>query len=235
MGFNNKGVEEAAERVEAYRNKFPKSSLIIGGNIGKNKVTPNDEAHLDYEKCFVRLYPLVDYFVVNVSSPNTPNLRALQDKDSLKVIFETLRNAEQKLIGNKEAKPLFVKISPDNSFEQIDDILDLVNTYKLTGIVATNTTISRDDLRTDGDVVKEIGAGGLSGKPVQQRSDEVVRYIRDKDADVAIIGVGGIQTGTDALQKMDAGANLVQVYSCFVYEGPKMISRITQALAKVRD
>jgi len=234
MGFNNKGVEEAAGKIEAYRNKFPQSSLIIGGNIGKNKVTPNEDAHLDYEKCFVRLYPLVDYFVVNVSSPNTPNLRALQDKDSLKVIFETLRNAEQKLVGNEATKPLFVKISPDNSFEQIDDILELVNTYKLTGIVATNTTISRDDLKTDSVIVDEIGAGGLSGKPVQQRSDEVVRYIRSKDSNVAIIGVGGIQTGSDAVDKMKAGANLVQVYSCFIYEGPKMISRITQALAKVR-
>lgn len=233
MGFNNEGVEAAAFLLELYRRQHPRSKIIIGGNIGKNKVTPNEEAHEDYRKCFERLYGLVDYFVVNVSSPNTPNLRALQDKDSLRVIFQTLRNVEPELIKHTEKqRPLFVKISPDNSFEQIDDILSLVKEYNLAGIVATNTTISRDDLATSSDLVSNIGAGGLSGKPVQQRSDEVVAYIHSKDKAIVIIGVGGIQTGEDALQKINAGADLVQVYSCFIYEGPKMISRITQRIAE---
>lgn len=232
MGFNNDGVDAAAYLIELYRRHHPRSKMIIGGNIGKNKVTPNEQAHEDYRICFEKLYGLVDYFVVNVSSPNTPNLRALQDKDSLRVIFQTLRNVEPALIKQTEKqRPLFVKISPDNSFEQIDDILSLVKEFNLAGIVATNTTISRADLQTDESVVSQIGAGGLSGKPVQKRSDEVVRYIRSKDSSVAIIGVGGIQTGEDAMQKIQAGADLVQVYSCFIYEGPKMISRITQRIA----
>ena len=232
MGFNNAGVDAAAYLIEAFRRTKPRSKLIIGGNIGKNKVTPNDQAHEDYRICFEKLYGLVDYFVVNVSSPNTPNLRELQDKDALRKIFATLRNVETELIKQYEVtRPLFVKISPDNSFDQIDDILSLVEAYKLAGIVATNTTISRSDLQTSTDVVDSIGAGGLSGKPVQSRSDEVVSYIRSKNADVDIIGVGGIQTGEDAINKIKAGANLVQVYSCFIYEGPKMISRITRRLA----
>lgn len=228
MGFNNQGVVAATDRIKAYRKKNPNSKLIIGGNIGKNKVTPNEEAHEDYRKCFEALYGLVDYFVVNVSSPNTPNLRELQDKDALRVIFKTLRDSEAKL--SEQRVPLYVKISPDNSFEQIDDILSLVEEFNLTGIVATNTTISRDGLNTDKTVVQEIGAGGLSGKPVQKRSDEVVQYIRNKNANISLIGVGGVQTGEDAVQKLKMGADLVQVYSCFIYEGPRMISRITKAI-----
>ncbi len=232
MGFNNQGVDAAAYLIEAFRRTKPRSKLIIGGNIGKNKVTPNEQAHEDYRICFEKLYGWVDYFVVNVSSPNTPNLRELQDKDALREIFRTLRNVEGELIKRYEVtRPLFVKISPDNSFEQIDDILSLVEEYNLAGIVATNTTISRSDLSTSADVVTSIGAGGLSGKPVQSRSDEVVAYIRSKNSDISIIGVGGIQTGADAVQKINAGADLVQVYSCFIYEGPKMISRITRRLA----
>ena len=232
MGFNNGGVDAAAYLIEAFRRTKPRSKLIIGGNIGKNKVTPNDQAHEDYRICFEKLYGLVDYFVVNISSPNTPNLRELQDKDALRTIFKTLRDVEPNLIERYgEARPLFVKISPDNSFDQIDDILSLVEEYKLAGIVATNTTISRDGLNTKSSIVSQIGAGGLSGKPVQHRSDEVVKYIRSKNSNIAIIGVGGIQTGADAIQKIDAGADLVQVYSCFIYEGPKMISRITRRLA----
>ena len=228
MGFNNQGVEAAATRIRNYRNKKPNSKLIIGGNIGKNKVTPNDEAHEDYRKCFEALYGLVDYFVVNVSSPNTPNLRELQDKDALRIIFKTLQESEAKLSDKKV--PLYVKISPDNSFEQIDDILALVEEFGLTGIVATNTTISREGLNTGASVINPIGAGGLSGKPVQNRSDEVVRYIRSKNASISLIGVGGVQTGLDAVQKMNMGADLVQVYSCFIYEGPRMISKITKAI-----
>ncbi|MFT5724104.1 MAG: dihydroorotate dehydrogenase, partial [Bacteroidia bacterium] len=224
MGFNNEGVDAAAFLIELYKHRHPRSKLIIGGNIGKNKVTPNDQAHEDYRICFEKLYGLVDYFVVNVSSPNTPNLRELQDKESLRVIFQTLRRVEPELIKKAEKqRPLFVKISPDNSFDQIDDILSLVEEYGLTGIVATNTTISREGLNTASETVDLCGAGGLSGKPVQKRSDEVVAYIRSKNKGITIIGVGGIQTGDDAVQKMEAGADLVQVYSCFIYEGPKMI------------
>lgn len=230
MGFNNKGVEYAAERIRAYRKKRPESNLIIGGNIGKNKVTPNEEAHLDYKKCYEALFGLVDYFVINVSSPNTPNLRELQDKDALKIIFKTVIDSQKKLCGDEVAPPLFVKISPDNSFEQIDDILELVKEYKLAGIVATNTTISRANLKTAEEEVTSIGAGGLSGKPVKNRSDVVVKYCRDKNKDITLIGVGGIQTGQDARQKTECGADLVQVYSCFIYAGPRMISDITQAL-----
>jgi dihydroorotate dehydrogenase len=232
MGFNNHGVDAAGYLIEQHRRTLPRSKLIIGGNIGKNKVTPNEEAHVDYRICFEKLYGLVDYFVVNVSSPNTPNLRELQDKDALRTIFKTLREVEPDLINRFETtRPLFVKISPDNSFDQIDDILSLVEEYKLSGIVATNTTISRDDLETSDEIVTQMGAGGLSGKPVQKRSDEVVSYIRSKNNNITIIGVGGIQTGEDAVQKINAGADLVQVYSCFIYEGPAMISKITRQLA----
>jgi dihydroorotate dehydrogenase len=234
MGFNNGGVEAAAKRIRVYRDVHPNSKLIIGGNIGKNKVTPNENAHEDYRICYERLYDLVDYFVVNVSSPNTPNLRELQDKEALRVIFATLEKSREEIKGKSDEfveKPLFVKISPDNSFGQIDDILSLVEEFNLTGIVATNTTISRDDLNTSSAEVESIGAGGLSGKPVQQRSDEVVRYIRNKNKDILLIGVGGIETGKDARQKMDAGADLVQVYSCFIYAGPKMISEITGTIS----
>ncbi len=231
MGFNNGGVDAAAKRIKTFRKNHSSSELIIGGNIGKNKVTPNADAHIDYKICFEKLYNLVDYFVVNVSSPNTPNLRELQDKDALRVIFQTLRDTEKDLMKDGKQIPLFVKISPDNSFEQIDDILSLVEEFELTGIVATNTTISRENLTTDSTIVTEMGAGGVSGKPVQNRSDEVVNYIRSKNKDISLIGVGGIQTGEDAIRKMSAGADLVQVYSCFVYEGPRMISRITKAIS----
>ncbi len=232
MGFNNAGVEAAADRIRLYRTKRPNTNLIIGGNIGKNKVTPNKEAHIDYKICYEALYGLVDYFVVNVSSPNTPNLRELQDKDALRVIFETLKKSRDDMSRHAQFSetPVFVKISPDNSFEQIDDILELVNEFKLAGIVATNTTISRDGLKTTQSLVDEIGAGGLSGKPVQKRSDDVVKYIRQKNSKIILIGVGGIQTGEDARQKIDCGADLVQVYSCFIYAGPKMISEITRKL-----
>lgn len=232
MGFNNEGVDAAATRLKAYRTKRPQTPLVIGGNIGKNKVTPNADAHLDYQVCYEKLYDLVDYFVVNVSSPNTPNLRELQDKDALRVIFQSLKDSTSKLKEQKDfvTKPLFVKISPDNSFSQIDDILSLVEEFGLAGIVATNTTISRAGLNTPAEEVEEMGAGGLSGKPVQLRSDEVVKYIRDKNSSITIIGVGGIETGEDARQKMEAGANLVQVYSCFIYAGPGMISEITRSI-----
>ena len=232
MGFNNQGVEAAANRIRVFRKKRPASDLIIGGNIGKNKVTPNQDAHLDYEKCFVALYDLVDYVVVNVSSPNTPNLRELQDKEALGVIFQTLRNAQEQMKDKPGYRdvPLLVKISPDNSNEQIDDILNLVEQYHLAGIVATNTTIARDNLVTVASKVEEMGAGGLSGKPVQKRSDEVVSYIRQRNSEIVLIGVGGIKTGEDARNKMKLGANLVQVYSCFIYAGPRMISDITHAI-----
>lgn len=229
MGFNNEGMDTAVKRLSGFRAKFPKTDLIVGGNIGKNKVTPNENAHEDYAKCYECLYTYVDYFVVNVSSPNTPNLRELQDKDALKTIFEAIRKVDEKM-KNKVPKPLFVKISPDNSFSQIDDILDLVEAYGLAGIVATNTTISRDNLLTNSLEVETLGAGGLSGKPVKKRSTEVVRYIRSKNNSIIIIGVGGIETATDANEKLNAGANLIQVYSGFIYAGPKIISEIVNGV-----
>jgi dihydroorotate dehydrogenase len=223
MGFNNGGSKEAAERL---RNR--KEKLIIGGNIGKNKDTPNEDAIKDYEASFRDLYDVVDYFVVNVSSPNTPGLRALQDKEPLMHILNTLM-ALNKSLGNP--KPLLLKIAPDLTNEQLDDIVEIVNATGIQGIVATNTTIDRSDLKTPKGLVEAIGAGGLSGAPVRGRSTEVIRYITQKSGGkIPIIAVGGIFTAADAKEKLDAGASLVQVYTGFVYEGPATVSNICKGL-----
>ncbi|MBI1307655.1 MAG: quinone-dependent dihydroorotate dehydrogenase [Bacteroidetes bacterium] len=226
MGFNNKGADQMVGRLKKFRQQFPDSNLIIGGNIGKNKITPNEEAANDYAICYKKLYPYVDYFVVNVSSPNTPNLRELQDKDALAGIFSRIAN-ERKEMENAHrelpARPVLVKIAPDNSPEAVNDILDLVKEFQLAGIVATNTTISRNNLISIEKEVSEIGAGGLSGKPVFNMSTDWVKHIRHRDPEVIIIGVGGIRSGRDAQQKKDAGANLIQVYSGFIFTGPKLI------------
>ncbi len=223
MGFNNDGVAAAVERL-----KKRKSNIIIGGNIGKNKVTPNEQADEDYEKCFRALYDVVDYFTVNVSSPNTPNLRALQEKEPLEKLLNRLQIINSQL--GKE-KPILLKIAPDLTLEQLDDIVDIVNNTKIQGIVATNTTIDRAGLQTDSATVEAIGAGGLSGAPVQAKATDVVRYIHQKsNGNIPIIAVGGIFTAADAQQMLDAGASLVQVYTGFVYEGPLIVKNILSKL-----
>lgn len=225
MGFNNDGVACAIENL-----KQKKTKIIIGGNIGKNKVTPNEEANADYVYSFNQLFEYVDYFVVNVSSPNTPNLRELQEKEPLKQLLSEIQ-AENRL--KKNPKPILLKIAPDLTNEQLDDIIEIVNEIKLDGIIATNTTISRDDLVTDKSIVESIGAGGLSGKPVKNRSTEVIRYLAEKsNKSFPIIGVGGIHTAADAIEKLDAGADLIQLYTGFIYEGPALVKRINKALLK---
>lgn len=223
MGFNNGGVEEAIERL-----KKRNADVIIGGNIGKNKITPNDQAVEDYKKCFHALYDHVDYFVVNVSSPNTPNLRELQEKEPLKALLQTLQVERKQYTGSK---PILLKIAPDLTNEQLDDIIEIMQEIKLDGLIATNTTISRDGLKTDEATITAIGAGGLSGKAVKERSTEVIKYLSDKSKGAfPIIGVGGIQTAEDAIEKLEAGASLLQVYSGFIYEGPSMLKKINRGI-----
>lgn len=223
MGFNNEGVENAVENL-----KKRKTNVIIGGNIGKNKVTPNESATDDYVTSFHALFDYVDYFVVNVSSPNTPNLRALQEKEPLKQLLGTL----QELNDQKPArKPILLKIAPDLTDEQLDDIIEIVREVNLDGVIATNTTISREGLKTPKERVEEIGAGGVSGKPVRKRSTEVIRYLSEKSGKAfPIIGVGGIHSAEDALEKLEAGADLVQIYTGFIYEGPKLVRNINRAI-----
>jgi len=223
MGFNNGGAAAAAERL---RNRNP--GLIIGGNIGKNKDTPNEDALSDYIKCFNALHAVVDYFAVNVSSPNTPGLRALQEKEPLKQILTAL---DQRNNATGTPRPILLKIAPDLTSEQLDDIIEIVTETGITGVIATNTTISRSGLKTSQTEVEAIGAGGLSGAPVRERSTEVIRYLAEKsNKSFTIIGVGGILTAADAREKMEAGADLVQVYSGMVYEGPGMVKRILRSL-----
>ncbi|REJ61863.1 MAG: quinone-dependent dihydroorotate dehydrogenase [Bacteroidetes bacterium] len=222
MGFNNGGLDAAALRLAK-----KKTDIIIGGNIGKNKVTPNDVATSDYIKGVEALHDVVDYFVVNVSSPNTPNLRELQEKEPLKALLKEVK-AKNEALG---AKPLMLKIAPDLTNGQLDDIVGIVNELKLSGVVATNTTISRAGLKASQEKVAAMGAGGLSGKILRERSTEVVRYLRNKlSADIAIVAVGGIFTGKDAKEKLDAGADLVQVWTGFLYEGPAMVRRMLRSL-----
>ncbi|WP_321516263.1 quinone-dependent dihydroorotate dehydrogenase [Marinifilum fragile] len=225
MGFNNDGVFEAVKRL-----KRKKTNIIIGGNIGKNKVTPNQLASDDYINCFEALYPYVDYFVVNVSSPNTPNLRALQDKEPLKDLLNKLMGLNK---IKKKTKAILLKIAPDVNETQLDDIIDIVTETQIAGIVATNTTISRDGLSYSDEEIEAVGAGGLSGNPLKQKSTEVIRYIHKKsNGKIPIIGVGGIMTVEDALEKLDAGASLVQIYTGFIYGGPGLIKNINKALIK---
>jgi dihydroorotate dehydrogenase len=233
MGFNNDGVNIVVERLRQWsmmnsQSKDSHSRLIIGGNIGKNKVTPNETAWKDYEICFSALHPYVDYFVVNVSSPNTPGLRELQEKESLRKILTHLQSIN---IKQEEPKPLLLKIAPDLTQEQIDDVIDLALEIKLDGLVATNTTISRSGLQTPDSELSSIGAGGLSGSPVKQRSTEVVKYIYDKtNGKIPVIASGGIFTGDDAKEKIAAGGSLVQVWTGFIYEGPGIVKRICKSL-----
>lgn len=219
MGFNNDGVKVIAERL-----RKRKTDVIIGGNIGKNKVTPNEKAVDDYLICFHELFDVVDYFVVNVSSPNTPNLRALQDKEPLTNLLQTLQDENDKKIT---PKPILLKIAPDLTDEQLMDIIDIVRTTKIAGVIATNTTISRDNLVSE----KKIEVGGLSGKPVRERSTEVIKFLADKSNKAfPIIGVGGIHSAKDAKEKLDAGADLIQIFTGFIYEGPELVKRINKGL-----
>jgi len=225
MGFNNEGVEEAVERL-----RKRKTNILIGGNIGKNKITPNDEATSDYIKCFEALYPHVDYFVVNVSSPNTPNLRELQDKEPLKKLLNEL----MELNRNKEkSKAILLKIAPDVNQTQLDDIIEIVEETQIDGIVATNTTISRDGLIYPESHIQKVGAGGLSGQPLRESSTKLIRYIHEKsNGNIPIIGVGGIMSKEDALEKLDAGASLIQIYTGFIYEGPALVKAINKELLR---
>jgi len=225
MGFNNEGVEAAVTRL-----KKRKTKVLIGGNIGKNKLTPNELANEDYYKAFNALYEYVDYFVVNVSSPNTPNLRALQDKEPLTALLKMLKD---EMATKPNHKPILLKIAPDLTDSQLDDIIAIVAEVKIEGIIAANTTIDRSMLKSDKAEVDAIGAGGLSGKPVRARSTEVIAYLHQKsNGAFPIIGVGGIYTAEDAIEKMKAGASLVQVYSGFIYEGPSMVKKICKGILK---
>ncbi len=228
MGFNNLGVDVVADRIAAFRKnaKGDQKDLIIGGNIGKNKSTPNEEAVNDYIKCFDRLFDVVDYFVVNVSSPNTPGLRALQDKEPLTQLLNTL---QQRNLKNGVSRPILLKIAPDLADEQLDDIVEIVQQTGIAGIIATNTTISRDGLTSKDQLKSETG--GLSGKPLTKRSTEVIRYLAKKSkGSFPIIGVGGIHSADDAIEKLNAGASLVQLYTGFIYEGPGLVKRINKKI-----
>jgi dihydroorotate dehydrogenase len=223
MGFNNDGSLSAAELL-----KLRKTDVIIGGNIGKNKMTPNEDAFSDYIKAFNHLHPYIDYFVVNVSSPNTSGLRELQDKKPLSKILNSLKE----LNSNKDnPKPILLKIAPDLTESQLDDIIEITLSTKIDGLIATNTTIERKPLNSSEQEVMAIGAGGLSGKPLKDKSTAVIAYLHKKsNGAFPIIGVGGIQTAKDAIEKLNAGATLVQVYSGFIYEGPGLVKQICAGL-----
>ncbi|HTR28147.1 MAG TPA: quinone-dependent dihydroorotate dehydrogenase [Puia sp.] len=232
MGFNNDGVAVIAERLRRWR-AVPGRRLIVGGNIGKNKTTPNEEAWKDYEICFRSLFDMVDYFVVNVSSPNTPGLRELQEKEALRRILTRLQAVNQALAAEKKnrPRPLLLKIAPDLEPKQLDDVLSLALEIRLDGLVATNTTVSRQGLVTPAERLERIGAGGLSGAPLRERSTAVVRHICQKvGGQIPVIASGGIFSGSDAREKIAAGAALVQVWTGFIYEGPFIAGRICKAL-----
>jgi dihydroorotate dehydrogenase len=225
MGFNNEGVLEAVERL-----KKRKSTIIIGGNIGKNKNTPNDKALDDYAYCVEALHLYVDYFVVNVSSPNTPGLRELQEKEPLRKLLAYVKALSQ---SKPNPKPVLLKIAPDLTVEQLDDVIAILKETKTDGVIATNTTISREGLETEKSELEKIGNGGLSGKPLADRSNEMIRYLRKQlGKDYPIIGVGGIMSVEDAVEKLKAGADLIQIYTGFVYEGPGFIKEINKQIAK---
>lgn len=230
MGFNNGGVAQAVERL-----KVP-HKVLIGGNIGKNKVTPNEEAEADYLYCLRELYPYVDYFVVNVSSPNTPGLRELQEKGPLTHLLKVLKEAGGQLAkaSGKRKVPILLKIAPDLNESQLQDIVDIVRETEIDGVIATNTTIEREGLRSGGELTQQTG--GLSGKPLRDRSTEVIRFlVKQSGGSFPVIGVGGIHSPADALEKIEAGASLVQLWTGFIYEGPGLVRQINKALLKEED
>jgi len=223
MGFNNHGIKEVVENL-----KKVNAEIIIGGNIGKNKITDNANANTDYILAYEALYDYVDYFVVNVSSPNTPGLRELQEKEPLMHLLSTIQSKNQ---SKTKPKPILLKIAPDLTDSQLDDIVEIVKLTKIEGVIATNTTLSREDLKADEASLSEIGAGGLSGKPLKDRATQVIQYLKNKSENsFVIIGVGGIYSAEDAIEKLKAGASLVQVYSGFVYEGPSLAKTICKGL-----
>lgn len=225
MGFNNDGIDALIKNLKAR-----KSKIIVGGNIGKNKDTPNENAVDDYLFCFEKLFPWVDYFVVNISSPNTPNLRDLQEKEPLTKLLETLQNNN---LSREKPKPILLKIAPDLSETQLDDIVEIVLKTKISGIIATNTTINRENLKANPSSLQQIGMGGLSGKPLSNKSTEIIRYLAKKSNNsFPIIGVGGIHQPADANEKLKAGASLIQIYTGFIYEGPNLIKRILHTIKK---
>jgi dihydroorotate dehydrogenase len=234
MGFNNQGAERIAERLKTWRTWADKNAssdipMLVGGNIGKNKSTPNEEAWKDYVYCFRVLNEVVDYFVINVSSPNTPGLRALQEKEALRQILVQVQSLNKEL--NPIHKPVLLKIAPDLNEAQIDDAIELAIEIHLDGIVATNTTIERRNLKTPNEKLDLIGAGGLSGLPLREKSTSIIRYIKSRNSDFAsIVGSGGIFTPEDATEKLMAGASLVQVWTGFIYIGPSIVKRILQYL-----
>ncbi len=223
MGFNNRGVDAAVVKL-----RKRKSNVIVGGNIGKNKITPNEKAVEDYMYCFEALYPYVDYFVVNVSSPNTPGLRELQEKEPLKKLLNEVKALNR---TKGKPKPILLKIAPDLNDAQLNDVVEILLETSTDGVIATNTTISREGLTTDKEYVSSIGNGGLSGRPLTNRSTEVISFLRGKlGKNYPIIGVGGIMSPEDALVKLKAGADLIQIYTGFIYEGPGFVKRINRAL-----
>jgi dihydroorotate dehydrogenase len=227
MGFNNGGVHEAVERL-----KNKNSSVIVGGNIGKNKTTANEDAISDYVYAVKELNPYVDYFVVNVSSPNTPGLRELQEKEPLRKL---LREVKDLTLTMDKKRPVLLKIAPDLTVSQLDDIVEILKDTRIDGVIATNTTISRDGLFTSAEEVAAIGNGGLSGKPLRARATEVIRYLRKQLGPAfPIIAVGGIMSPADAVEKLSAGADLVQIYTGFIYEGPGFAKAINKAIVNTR-
>jgi dihydroorotate dehydrogenase len=223
MGFNNEGLEKLVKRLQNRQTK-----TVIGGNIGKNKITSNENALDDYLLTFRGLYPYVDYFVVNVSSPNTPNLRALQEKEPLQLLLNTLQTENQK---QAQPKPILLKIAPDLNESQLLDIVEVIKNTQIAGVIATNTTIARSNLLTSPQKISQIGIGGLSGKPLKNHSTEIIRFLRQNlGNNVLIIGIGGIFTAQDAKEKLEAGANLLQIYTGFIYEGPGIVKQILKKL-----
>lgn len=226
MGFNNAGLDQMVKKLASRKT----SDLIIGANIGKNKDTPNHEAYLDYVQCLKKLHNYVNYFVVNVSSPNTPGLRELQEKEPLTKLLVTLKEENDK---QRQPKPILLKIAPDLTYDQLDDVLEVIRSTSIDGIVATNTSVSRENLTIPEKKIKEIGVGGLSGKPLTKRSLEVLSYITTHTQNrLPIISVGGIMNGEDAVARLSEGASLLQVYTGFVYEGPGFVKSLVNALKK---
>jgi dihydroorotate dehydrogenase len=231
MGFNNDGATAVKKRLEKWKaNDKLSAGFIIGGNIGKNKITPNEDAWKDYAICLRELFDVADYFAVNVSSPNTPALRELQQKDSLRKIFSELENINQ---GKKEPKPILLKIAPDLMREQLDDIISLTQEIKIKGLIATNTTIERTHLKTPANEVEKMGAGGLSGKPLKEKSTEMLQYLAAQlGGETPIMASGGIFTAEDAKEKLAAGACLLQIWTGFIYAGPGVAGKICKGLAQ---
>lgn len=228
MGFNNDGIDTIVGRLKQ-KNK----QIIIAGNIGKNKTTPNEKAGDDYLECFTALYDYVDFFVVNVSSPNTPGLRELQDKKPLTKLLQKLQALNKEQLTRK---PILLKIAPDLNEQHLDNIIEIIRETKLDGIVATNTTIARENLKTSKRKINEIGEGGLSGIPLRDKSTEIIRYINKRSqGNIPIIGVGGIHRPEDAIEKLKAGASLVELYTGFIYEGPSLIKKINKALVRIKN